>query len=134
MAKSTDTAPEAAPAGTGKKMKKAEALRQAVDKLGIDATPTNLQKYILETFNIEMSRDHISTAKGEIRRKMKIKGRPGRKPKAAAAPAPAPALVVAASSANGTGSVNVDEILMLMSLVKRVSPRVVHDLVDGMGH
>jgi hypothetical protein len=68
-----------------KKLSKKEAVRQVVATLGMDASPTEMQKEIKERFGIEMTTGHISTTKGELRREGgKKKSRS--KPKPAAQP------------------------------------------------
>jgi hypothetical protein len=50
------------------KISKKEAVRQVVATLGLDASPTEIQKQIKERFQIEMTTGHISTTKGQLRR------------------------------------------------------------------
>jgi hypothetical protein len=109
-------------AGGEKGMSKAEAVRQAVQKLGMKAKPKKLQEYILQTFNIKMGTDHISTAKGDIKRK-KSKGRG----KAAAAEQPAKA-----AAGNGNARVGLDDIETLHRLVKSVGAAHLRKLIDVM--
>src|SRR6516225_8308864 len=51
------------------KLTKQEAVRRALNHLGPEAKPTQIQGWIKDQFNIEMGRDHISTSKGDILRK-----------------------------------------------------------------
>jgi hypothetical protein len=63
--------PEAAalaPAGVKEKISKREAVRRALEKLGDDAPLKDLQADIRKRFGYEMSTNHISTSKGELRR------------------------------------------------------------------
>jgi hypothetical protein len=64
---------------------KLEAVRRALDELGPDATPSELQPFIKQKFGITMTTDHISTSKSAIRRQAADKGKPT-PAKAAAAP------------------------------------------------
>src|SRR5262249_53352103 len=50
---------------------KQEAVRRALKAMGRAATPTQMQPYIKEKFNIEMTTDHISTAKSTVLHKKK---------------------------------------------------------------
>src|SRR5262245_6613015 len=68
-------------------MSKMEAVRQALSAMGGDATPSQMQPFIKQKFGIDMSTDHISTYKGDIRRKAKAAKKAA--PKAAAAAKPA---------------------------------------------
>jgi hypothetical protein len=67
---------------------KQEAVRRALAHFGNDAKPVEMQPWIKGEFGIEMSTDHISTAKGEILRKAGLGGRPkkGKAPAKKAAP------------------------------------------------
>jgi hypothetical protein len=74
---------------------KMEAVRQAMDALGADASPLDLQRHIKTNFGVDMSANMISSYKSTVRKKLglggrrKKRGRP-RKTDAAAAAAPAP--------------------------------------------
>ena len=78
-------------------MTKLEAVRQALSELGKDAMPTQIKGFVKERFGLEMTTDHISTAKSDIRRRAGGKGKSGlksrhrfsyrRRPKEAASPA-----------------------------------------------
>src|SRR5262245_66016589 len=75
-------------------MSKKEAVRKALEAMGKDAKPSEMQPFIKEKYGIDMTTDHISTAKGEILRAGKKKAKKqGPKPQAAqpakAAPKPA---------------------------------------------
>jgi hypothetical protein len=48
------------------KITKQEAVRRALGHFGPEAKPTQMQGWIKEQFNIEMTTNHISTAKGGI--------------------------------------------------------------------
>jgi hypothetical protein len=75
MAEQTKATPQTRANG----ITKVEAVRRALKALGNDATPSQLQPYIKQTFGIEMTPAHITTCKGVILRKGKKK--PGPKPK-----------------------------------------------------
>ena len=114
----------------------AEAVRQAIRKLGQDATPTKIREWILKTHKIEMGTDHISTQKGEIRRKAALEKAANEARKAPAkAPvsikAPPPEMKAKAAPAKGSGVV-LNDVLALRELVDRVGPTLVKTLVDEM--
>src|SRR5215470_18060960 len=54
-----------------KGISKMEAVRQALGHFGNDAKPLEMRPWIKQQFGINMSTDHISTYKGDIRRKAK---------------------------------------------------------------
>jgi hypothetical protein len=60
-------------------LSKVEMVREAIAKLGWDASTREMQKYILDTFKIEMSIGHISQTKSTERRKQGIKSTRRRK-------------------------------------------------------
>jgi hypothetical protein len=64
-------------AAAAKKISKMEAVRRAMAAMGGDAKPAAMQGYIKKTFGIAMTTDHISTYKGDIRRKAAGGAKPG---------------------------------------------------------
>jgi hypothetical protein len=48
---------------------KIEAVKQALSKLGKDATRPDIQKFVKDNYRVEMTLDHISNCKGELRKK-----------------------------------------------------------------
>ena len=48
---------------------KMEAVRQALGKLGKDASRPDIQKFVKDTYGLQMTLDHISNCKGELRKK-----------------------------------------------------------------
>ena len=48
---------------------KMEAVRQALGKLGKDASRPEIQKFVKDTYGLQMTLDHISNCKGELRKK-----------------------------------------------------------------
>jgi hypothetical protein len=69
MAKKTGTTPQAVTSG----LTKQEAVRRALAALGKQATAKDIQKHVKETFNLEMTIDHIYTAKSSALGKGKKK-------------------------------------------------------------
>src|SRR5262245_34854582 len=108
-------------------MTKNEAVRQALAALGPDAKPMQMQPFIKEQFGIEMSTDHISTAKGEILRKQKAKKKPGPKPRAEQPAPERPKKQPARAAANG---ISLQDIEAVQGLVGRVGPDQLKGLID----
>jgi hypothetical protein len=108
-----------------------EAVWRALAELGHDARPARMRGWIRERLGIDITADHISTAKGTILRQAGRKGNRTRKKKPGpqkAAGAPAPAAV------GGKGSgIPLDDILHVKQLVGRVGPEPPHILVDAFG-
>src|SRR5207248_7579030 len=77
-------------ASTPKKgISKMEVVRQALSHFGSDAKPSAMRPWIKQQFGIDMSTDHISTYKGDIRRKQAGKAKaPAAKKHAVTKPAP----------------------------------------------
>jgi hypothetical protein len=70
-----------------------EAVRQAMDVLGLDASPTDIHNHLLEKRGLDISPNMISSYKSGIRKEAGLKGRrrKKRKKQRAAAEAAAPA-------------------------------------------
>lgn len=82
--------------GADPRTNKMEAVRQAMDRLGYDASPLEIQKFIKDNFEQEMSANMISSYKSTLRGKKGLAGRRkkrGRPKGAAAAASPAAAAV-----------------------------------------
>jgi hypothetical protein len=109
------------------KITKQEAVRRALAELGNDAKPAQMKGWIKERLGIDMTADHISTAKGDILRKAGVKskrkkrGRPAAKPEAAAQAGPAPK----------PASIRLDDLLYVKALVGRHGPGPLHTLIDA---
>src|SRR5262245_14435757 len=91
-------------ASTPKKINKMEAVRRALGQLGRDATPTQIQDYVRDTFGIRMSTNHISAYRSDIRHKEAAKAQapaaaPAAPSTAPAAAAPTPAATKPAPAA-----------------------------------
>ncbi len=54
---------------------KMEAVRRAMDGLGYDASPSDIQKYIKDNFDVDMSANMISSYKSTLRSKAGLVGR-----------------------------------------------------------
>jgi hypothetical protein len=106
-------------------MTKQEAVRQALSELGNDAKPTQIKGFVKERFGIEMTTDHISTAKGDILRKAGGKGK---------SVAKKPAQVQSAATANSSGSktgIPLEDILSVKDLVGRLGAEPLRTLIDA---
>jgi hypothetical protein len=115
-------AANANPAGAGgKKITKKEAVRRALMTMGPDAAPKDIQGHIKKRFHIDMTTEHISTTKGELRKAAAVSS-PAGKP---AAPAPA-------AGNPKSKAVEMQDILTLKSLVKRVGAEHLKTLIDVM--
>jgi hypothetical protein len=106
---------------------KQEAVRRALAHFGRDAKPAEMQGWIKQQFGIEMSTDHISTAKGEVLRKAGAKKAAAPKPqvqRAAASTSPA--------KCTGTDSgIPLADILAVKDLVGRLGAGPLHTLIDA---
>jgi len=115
-----------------KGMTKMEAVRKAMRELGNDAQPSKMQGFIKDRFGIDMTPNHISACKGEIRRKKAGKAKlAGKKPAAPKPPAKAQGTTrVQASRAAGTAAVSIPDIEAIKGLVRRVGAEQLRALVD----
>src|SRR5690242_11022742 len=52
-----------------------EAVRRAMDALGFDASPSDIQKYIKSNFDLDMNANMISSYKSTLRSKAGLAGR-----------------------------------------------------------
>ena len=108
------------------KITKQEAVRRALAHFGRDAMPSQMKPWIKGAFRIEMSTDHISTAKGNILKAQKAK------PLAKAASQMAPAKKeVSTSAAPRAAAIPLEDILYIKALVGRVGPDSLHKLIDA---
>ena len=121
---------------------KKEAVRKALEALGRDAKPAQLQPYIKQTFGIDMTPGHITTAKGEI---LRGKGQ-GAQAKAGAAPKPqapatapepparqparAPAGASGAGGGGGSGRISLEDLQTVKGLLGRVGADTLRTLID----
>ena len=122
---------------------KQEAVRRALKAMGRAATPSQMQPYIKEKFNIEMSTDHISTSKGIILHPKKKGGNGAKKPAAQGAAATEgeakegagrKAVVQhkpAAPRGGKEAGIPLEDILYVKGLVGRLGPDQLHRLIDA---
>jgi hypothetical protein len=124
----TVSAPRPAQGGISKQ----EAVRRALAELGENAKPSEIKPFVKERFGIEMSADHISTAKGTILKqaKGKKKRRPAAKKEAApTAPAP-PAPRPGTESGKAGAGISLDDIRTVRDLLDRVGADRLRALVE----
>jgi hypothetical protein len=127
---STATTSAPAKAEGKKKIKKKEAVRRSLKKLGPDAPTKDIQADIKKRFGLDMTTNHISTTKGELRKEASKNAPAG---KQEAKPAPAKAAPSAKAASNGIGSaVEMADVLTLKDLVRRVGAAHLHTLIDVM--
>ncbi|HKB35663.1 MAG TPA: hypothetical protein VKD72_04365 [Gemmataceae bacterium] len=114
--------------GAQKPITKMEAVRRAWRALGKDAKPAQMKGFIKNRFGIDMTTDHISTCKGEIRRK-----KAARKKQAVTKTAPAQPPAKGApvpSGKSGSGSISIADIQAVKDLVRRVGAGELRTLID----
>jgi hypothetical protein len=114
-------------------MTKIEALRQAVKKLGKDATSLEFQGYLKKRFGLEMTREHITKYRGDLRREQS-----GRK-NSQARPAPAARADASRSpstspkQSTGKDGIPLEDIQAVKILVGRVGADDLRKLIDVLG-
>jgi hypothetical protein len=122
------------------KITKQEAVRRALAHFGREAKPAQMKGWIKEEFRIDMSTDHISTAKGEILRKAREGKKPAAKkpapPKSAAReagpkPTAPPQAKPTPAPATGGGGIPLEDILAVKNLVGRLGAGPLHALIDA---
>jgi len=91
-------------AARGNGIGKIEGVRRALKELGPDAKPGEIQGFVKKRFGIEMTKDHISVSKGDIRRQAAKKKLAAKKAEARKEPAPQPLAEPAASPQPTPGS------------------------------
>ena len=105
-------------------MTKQDAVRQALSELGKDAMPTQIKGFVKERFGLEMTTDHISTAKSDIRRRAGGKGKSvAQKPPQVQLPAPA--------KGGGKSGIPLEDILYVKDLVGRLGAEPLRTLIDA---
>jgi hypothetical protein len=108
---------------------KREAVRRALVDLGQDATPSQMQGHIRSKYGIEMTAAHISTEKGNIRRKAAAPKQPAQTSAAHTVvpekPAPEPVAAKPEGAAIGLGDIEA-----VKGLVGRVGAASLKKLID----
>ena len=104
-------AKKAAAEGTSK----ADMVRDAIAKLGWDAGPTAFHEYIKQTYNVDMSKAHISQTTSNERKRQNVRGRRRRRGGRRAA---------AAGAAGGSGNARVADILSFVETVRQWEAKI----------
>ena len=81
--------------GADPRSNKMEAVRRAMDGLGYEASPLEIQKFIKDNFDVDMSANMISSYKSTLRNKAGLAGRRRKRgrPRKIDGATPAPAVV-----------------------------------------
>jgi hypothetical protein len=103
---------------------KTEAVRRALDALGPDAKPLEIQVYVLGHFGIEVSTGVISVYKAKLAGGGRKRGRLSRRPRGEAT------AVVARPAARGSSGVSLQDLRAVKELGSRVGPRHFRELLD----
>ena len=133
-------------------MTKIDAVRRALDELGLTAPTSALQEFVKKRFGLAMTLGHVKNAKGKIVRKARKEGKTvGQKPakrkpavqksaarkvgtkkktpaKTQAKPSPAPVTTGASGKEKG---IPLNDILYVKKLVGRFAKGQLHTLVDA---
>ena len=110
--------------GADPRTNKAEAVRQAMDNLGDEASPLMIQKFIKDNFDQDMSANMISSYKSNVRAKKGLAGRRkkrGRPKKNTAAAAP---------TVSSHDSVPWKDLRTIKDIAGRIGKKNLRDLVE----
>jgi hypothetical protein len=99
-----------------------DAVRRALDELGQDAMPKDIQRHVKERYGIAMTPEHVSNYKSTLLKKRK--GRRGRKPKGEGAPVPA------SSAARGGPAISLRDLRALKELADRIGGTRLRELAE----
>ena len=120
---------------------KLEAVRRSIEKLGREATNSEIRADVLERFGLVMTTNHVSTCKGDLAKKAKAKKdaaapaaktQPSKPAKVQQAATP-PATTAHPVAKNGKKTaVELDDILAVKALVGRVGAGHLRTLNDVM--
>jgi hypothetical protein len=107
--------------GRKKKVKnKTEAVRIALQKLGSDAMPLQIQAYLKDEFGLPISADMASTYKGNLLKKAAGQSQVVRRPRAEPR-----------TRANGTqDGFSIEDVQSVKALAERIGPDQVRQLLD----
>ena len=107
---------------------KGQAVGIALEILGPDAKPIQIQKYLKEERGVDVSTDSISTYKSDIRRR--ANGQVTHSVHMAPAAKPQP--TAAATAAPDTGNFDINDIVTVKDLMGRVGAGQLKSLIDVM--
>jgi hypothetical protein len=128
MAKKTGTTPQAATSG----LTKQGAVRRALSALGKTASAKDIQQHVKDTFGLDMTIDHIYTAKSNVLAKGKRKRRSLRaKQSVPSEPTPAnPPMQPAPVPRQPAGAISLEDIEAVKGLLGRVGVANLKALAD----
>jgi hypothetical protein len=109
--------------GSGGVGSKTDAVRRALETLGADAKPLDIQRFVKEHYDIDISTKVISVYKGKLGRTGRRRGRPGRKPRPEPAAASAP-------RATAAGEVTMKDLRTIKELSDRVGAGRLRELLE----
>jgi hypothetical protein len=106
---------------------KIEAVKQALAKLGKNASRPDIQKFLKDNYRLDITLDHISNCKGELRRKK-------RPAKTAVSQQPAAQKQEPKKPASGAKghAIGLEDIETVKDLVERVGAGSLRKLIDVM--
>ncbi len=107
---------------------KMEAVRRALDDLGRDAKPLQIQEHVKDKYDVEISTKVISVYKGKLTREGRRKGKRGRHPKAEDQAASVPAR--APRPGGRDAAIDVADLRALKELSERIGASRLRDLVE----
>jgi hypothetical protein len=146
MAKTAKSAASTGTTDSGNGVTKMDGVRKALAELGRDAPPLKIREYLKQRLGIEMTTDHISNYKSEIRKaaaRRKQAGHTGTKqPSAlkahtssqAIAPKASASSTVATSNGRSSGGISLQDIQAAKELVGRVGASQLRALIDLLAH
>ncbi len=109
---------------------KTEAVRRALDELGWDAKPLEIQDHVKKYYGVEITTKVISVYKGKLAKEGGRRGKRGRKPRAEAA-ASAPAAAMSAPRPGGRDApIDVQDLRALKDLHDRIGSGRLRELVE----
>jgi hypothetical protein len=116
---------------------KNEAVYLALQELGTDAERGQIRSFVKERFGIDMTPNHVSSAKTTALKKLGVNGKPIPKAKPPAPKKPArvdeAAPVVTPAREKSSPAVELDALLALKALVGRVGAETLRKLIDVVG-
>jgi hypothetical protein len=112
--------------GADPRSNKMEAVRQAMQSLGNDAAPLEIQKFIKEKFNQDMDPNMISTYKSSVRKKAGLRGRRRRRGR----PKKGEAVAASATTLSFHEAVPWKDLRTIKDIAGRIGKKGLRELVD----
>jgi hypothetical protein len=113
-------APGQANGRAGEKLtNKTEAVRRALDELGPDAKPLDIQVFVKDRFGVEISTKVVSVYKAELGKRGRRRGKPKGK-----------SVTVAPAPRAGHGEVTLTDLRAMRELSDRVGTRRLQELLE----